>query len=209
MLLQELIRNFALYKGVMKPFIESWKDSLVTLYTKQNYQYAYQIEEMPIPKSKKNRSRLSVYFKNALNISEFSLSDGTGTLTIAYVKSTNYDIFWLDGVENGREFAVTGNTVITMLIDGPCIDNLVISDKTLLFDTYTGTEYFHLSSLNTYSITTGFTTKNVCSMLISETHERREYLGEFLLPHEENPLLYQKKGGGKHEISKKSVTTSI
>ena len=59
--------------------------------------------------------------------------------------------------------------------------------------------YIFSGTAKTIITTTGFESKQINLLLIFETHEKREYLGEFSLTHEETPLLNFAEGGEHHD----------
>lgn len=209
MFLQDLIRNVVIYKGVMRPFIESWREHLMTAYMKQNPHYAYQISDFPLPKPKKQKPRFSLYCNTDLKLSKVSLFEQSGTRTITNMRLLANDNFNIYQGKASHRYNATSNNIITVLTDAVYDEDIVLSNKTEHIYAQTTTDFVILSSLHTYSATTGFTRKNINTFLSLETHEKREYLGEFSLTHEETPLMYLKRGGEEHEINEKPVTTSL
>lgn len=188
MILQELLRSTVLYKGVVRPLVQTWTDSVVSRYSKQNLLLPYQTASLSsfddsLPLKEAVVDETSMMLGMSLSLSEIT---GTRTISsqIAFSNSKQ-------AISNNRD---------VMLVCGPINERIAELGKTH-YRAYP--EYVDLRSGSSSLVvgsTTGYYTEQIYFYLISETHERREYLGEFSLTHEENHLLYLKEGGDRHGI---------
>jgi len=160
MILQEIIRNIALYNGFILPWIQSVKENLFI--------------------DKNNAVYLEANSSNKVSL--FPLISITGTHTI-----TGRNINLLHYLE-GKEICITkdsasnSNDFISMLVT----EKIVGLGKSNFF-THSPSVRFSSDYITAAQITTtGFSIENIQLFFSHETHEKREYLGEFSLPHEEN-----------------------
>ena len=162
MILQDLIRNIVLYKGFINPFLQSVID------------YVLQLKSV----SKASHDE-GLAFKS-VKIDEIqSLVRLTGTHTIPGGK-----VIGLAAEDRAQTLysAANGNVTVTLLVD----ESLDVSAQTYLQASFAARDSFQSRTIPMGKVTTGFFIENTYFVLSRETHEKREYLGEFSLSHEEN-----------------------
>jgi len=170
MILQDLIRNILLYNGVIDPYIQSVKG------------YVFSFLASSIRQNNNISSVLRAY-----NPEERAIclpSSITGTCTTSYTEnvfSVNSQTFY--GVHNEIQYR-DSSIAIAMPVD----ENIVNSSKTHSRTDSSSLIYTHNQTGTYVESTTGFYTEKPNLFFSHETHEKREYLGEFSLPHEEIQL---------------------
>src|SRR6266568_2711381 len=205
MILQELLRNIVLYKGVIRPVLQSWKESLVAVYLKPPYLSAYQRTSFSHFEAREDRFRAGANTQNSLIYFTFSLPDQTGTRTISYADLISVNNSAIKREERVSKLALTSNILLTVLTDDLVDECAVRVGKTYLHSLLSSTELLNKSISQSRNVTTGCIYKETYFFLSLETHEKREYLGEFSLTHEETPKMHFKEGGEQHDIDQKSI----
>ncbi len=200
MILQELIRNFILYRHVVRPILSSWKDSFMSGY----YREVTGITSTELALVLNNVRLMSDGEELGWDISDEyeakSVTHISGSRTITNHKRLSMnedDLFYEADVYFGSASLSKDDYVV--LVDTRWYDRPVNSIKTDSATTILYAESITLGTQKTIVTTTGFANQQINSFLF-ETHEKREYLGEFSLTHEEIPLLYHLKGGEYHDI---------
>lgn len=154
--------------------------------------YFYRTIEHPLPRVNKQgfifeakvpMSLASREEQIMMNNSHYSLSEMTGTRTIANL-----------AVIEGSRYQF-GTKIITMLRMSSIKKSTVKTGKTYFSSTISGRILLTDNIFFRHIATTGsfFTMKNICSVLIPETHGKREYLGEFSLSREETNLVNKRE----------------
>ncbi len=194
MLLQELLKNIILYKGIVKPIMQSWSDGLIVEYTNQLYLLGCLSILSSLNEAKMTSGMLG-YEAKSLEISfENAIAESTGTRTIS-------DFSTVSNTSQAGKFSLGkasfGNSLIAMLSNGQIDENAVKTGKTYLQTHPLLVIQLQSDSTKTISTTTGLLSNKLCFFLSRETHEKREYLGEFSLTHEETHLLVAFKEGGE------------
>src|SRR5258708_6944155 len=129
MILQELIRNIGLYKGVIKPFFNTWKEQLllVSFLPQEQLVLSKRLADFQNQRGNSMKSAEQKEFREA-----DLLATLTGTRTIPNKKMI------LDGVlrkieeEKHTYLATNGNVYLSMLMNDECVDNAAIEGKTKL-----------------------------------------------------------------------------
>jgi hypothetical protein len=211
MILQELLRNYILYREVLRPLIKSWSASLTTVYprhlsliTSQKASVASNLNLNVSDQASETRFNTSIS-------ESISLTKMTGTHTITsheeYVM-TEYELLYK--LKNKNISALTGNRVHIVLRNDSSSELAAKTRKTRSQSLLSSIDNLNQKISKTVSATTGYESKQLNTFLSLETHEKREYLGEFSLTHEETPLLLiSKEGGEYHDIDQKSVGAII
>jgi hypothetical protein len=159
MILQEIIRNIVLYNGLVEPWLRLVKETIFS----QN--------DGILPFEANSLNKISLFPRIALT--------GTHTITEKNVVLSSY--FEREIPHVTKISASTGNTFVSLLVTESIVElgrsnfSMNTSNINFLNDSH--------SVLST--ITTGFFIENTQLFFSHETHEKREYLGEFSLPHEE------------------------
>jgi hypothetical protein len=181
MILQDLIRNVFLYKGVIKPFLKSWKENLIAPSSASLSLFENNLASFGILKTFQGPfpSRIEAAIAKKAVSAEFNSRLGTHTIVITKAISLQY--LSSEIVIRIMEVVTNGSTIITMLMNDEVHKQVVTATKTM-------TEQLTKDK----NLTTGFANLTISSFLFHETHEKREYLGEFSLHHEEALLMYQK-----------------
>jgi len=162
MLLQEIIRNIFLYNGLIEPWIKSVKEDRTLRKKKVVYPEA----------------------NSSIKVSLVPLISATGTRTITKRNIHSLYYFKTEKANMTENSASIGNNIISMLATeniaelGKNSFSTSVSSINLLNDSYSAMSV----------TTTGFFIENTQLFFSHETHEKREYLGEFSLLHEENLL---------------------
>ncbi len=160
MILQEIIRNIFLYNGLIEPWLQLVKEALFS----------------------QNDGVLS-FEANSLNkISLFPRVAQTGTHTITEKKIALSSYFERETFCITKKSASTGNTVISLL----ATENIVELGRNSFSTNISSMNFLNDSHSVMLTTTTGFFIENTQLFFSHETHEKREYLGEFSLLHEEN-----------------------
>ena len=160
MILQEVIRNIVLYNAFIKPWLKSVSEYLLA-----------------------GKSKVALYEANSFNkLLVFPLTTVTGTHTIAYKEIVSQNFFERRNTAMTRDSALNGNGSIGVLME----EDAVGSSKSGLSAESLRINFSASSYPITATATTGFIFENTYLFFSHETHEQREYLGEFSLPHEEN-----------------------
>jgi len=209
MILQDLLRNIVLYKGVIRPVLQSWKESLVAVYLKPPYLSVYHRTSFPLSEAGEDRFRAGANSQYSFIYSTFSLSELSGTRTISYADLISINNSTIKREERASKSALTSNNLLTVLTTGLVVEDTVAIGKTHLRSHVSSTGLLSKSLSQSRNATTGYTYRETYFFLSLETHEKREYLGEFSLTHEETPLLYLKEGGEYHDIDQKSAGAII
>jgi hypothetical protein len=178
MILQELIRNIVLYKGFIQPLLQTVKDNAVYIYTTTSNKFA--VSQLLVIKKK---ARIGEFEAISSYITVFvPLSVITGTPTLpSHHKLIQVDSN-RDQIYETRSLSLDSNTTITMLIS----ENVDMTAQTSSLSVPTRTQFISSTLIINETLTTGFFVRHTILYFSHETHEKREYLGEFSLPHEEN-----------------------
>lgn len=191
MILQELIRNFILYREVVKPMVFSWKDSFTTKYQREiaGNQSFELISALQTIKARGGGEELGWDISDDYERMAVAKTAGTHTITdkhrVLYNKS-EAGVFW--------ETASISKKMSILLRDNRMSEKAAKIGK-MIQATFVSTGHVViLATKELTSTTTGFESKQIKSLLITEIHEKREYLGEFSLPHEETPLMTYLEG---------------
>src|SRR5258708_407529 len=129
MLLQELLKNIILYKGIVKPIMQSWSDGLIVEYTNQLYLLGCLSILSSLNEAKMTSGMLG-YEAKSLEISfENAIAESTGTRTIS-------DFSTVSNTSQAGKFSLGkasfGNSLIAMLSNGQIDENAVKTGKTYL-----------------------------------------------------------------------------
>jgi len=185
MILQEFIRNFILYREVVRPVLSSWKDSLAGGYYKEiagntSSELVFALHNIMMCGDGEELGWDISDDYEAISLTGVS---GTRTITDKHIIIQNRseaEIFW--------ETASVSKKISIMLTKAEIDEEIEGIGKTNNL-TYASSEKNVILGMDKFTTTTtGFESKQIKSFLISETHEKREYLGEFSLTHEETPL---------------------
>ncbi|HSX08583.1 MAG TPA: hypothetical protein VLF93_00335 [Candidatus Saccharimonadales bacterium] len=162
MILQELIRNIVMYNGVINPVLQSVKESILSFISAARREQALGVTSQG-------------YSSQKLELYTHELLSGTRTIP-------NREVIIIDSFREVKK----------VLLDMPKIDSNTI------FSMLMGEEIEEPSKTSSATMsvgavledrkTTGFLTEYTLIYFSRETHEGREYLGEFSLSHEENQL---------------------
>ena len=139
-----------------------------------------------------------------------SLTHVSGTRTITtheMISTTERGLLYKQKRKN--VCALPGNYARIVLMGNQVDDCIAGIGKTSTQSLILPAKKESLNLAQTYSLTTGYESKQINFYLISETHEKREYLGEFSLTHEETQLFSFKEGGDYHDTDKESVTAIV
>ncbi|HVA96369.1 MAG TPA: hypothetical protein VND99_01820 [Candidatus Acidoferrales bacterium] len=188
MILQELLRNIVLYKGVVKPLLQTWTDSLRGMYARQKYFASFSKALIDHSEAEIQPFIADWGYYTQPHKSKFSLSNTTGTHTMSYI-----DLI-------AKHKSLAGNDFMVVLTDGLVDEGVERTSKTYYQTVATTGKLSVLISSFTACVTTGHLVEDIYAHLVPETHGKREYLGEFSLTHEETQLLYLKEGGEYHGI---------
>jgi len=172
MILQELLRNIVLYRGVVKPVLQAWKESLFLRYIRLTPQLV-----------------IKNHIQEAVSLEAVSHAFLTGTLTIPFYIVAVVESIILNQAKQRTISATVGNDKCTVLMGGGVAEKAVTSSITDYFCYSLGMDKFSPVRTIQRDLTTGFIIENLY-LYLSETHEERELLGGFSLSHEGNPLLY-------------------
>lgn len=202
MILQELIRNYVLYREVLKPILTSWRDSLAASYYNE-------INRMPLSELSFSINKAKVLVDGgdgeelgwdisdeyeAMSINKIS---GSRTITKHIISSiSSFDL--LVNVENNYMRALPSKDMCIVLADDLMSKQAAMTSKTYNRDNLLSSNSLLLGTPEGISATTGYANQQINSFLF-ETHEKREYLGEFSLTHEETPLMVYQEGGENHD----------
>jgi len=195
MILQELIRNWILYREVLKPILGSWKDSLRAGYSKEIFLTSSSELNLALINAKGIRDGGELGWDTSDEYHTSSLNRISGTHTI-----TKYAAHPMHGTELLEWPTATCDSALIskggcILLRGNLVDEKTANKgKTSSSISASYIDFSNLALEMTGDTTTGFESKQINTFLI-ETHEKREYLGEFSLTHEETPLMYQLEGG--------------
>jgi hypothetical protein len=185
MILQELIRNFILYREVVKPMLSSWRDSLTTGYYKgiAGYSSSELIFALHTISARDGGEELGWDISD--DYEAMSLTQISGTRTI-----TDKHIIFQDKAEARTSWhaALLSRKIPSMLTSAGSHEKTIDTGKTNSLSYEPSQEIIILATKRVKISTTGSESKQIKSFLITETHEKREYLGEFSLTHEETPL---------------------
>ena len=178
MILQELIRNIVLYKGFIQPLIQAVKENAVHIYTSTSNKFAVS-QLLAIKKNARvgNYEAVSSYIMVSV-----PLALTTGTRTIPSRHKLIQTDSNRDQMYETRSSSLDSNTTITMLMS----ESIDITTQTSLSSIPVRTQFISATLITNETVTTGFFTRHTLLYFSHETHEKREYLGEFSLPHEEN-----------------------
>jgi len=200
MILQEFIRNYILYREVLKPILGSWKESLVLSYSKESFILSSTLFNLALNKGNTLGGGEELGWDISDEYEAMAPTKTTGTNTITDYKDVLVmisDLFVRQ--EYFSETALVSKEVVIVLTNSMVNENAVDPGKTSSQTIISDTNFEVLRKSQTRVATTGCESKQINSFLF-ETHEKREYLGEFSLTHEETPLMYIQKGGGYHDI---------
>jgi len=200
MILQEFIRNYILYREVLKPILGSWKESLVLSYSKESFILSSTLFNLALNKGNTLGGGEELGWDISDEYEAMAPTKTTGTNTITDYKDVLVmisDLFVRQ--EYFSETALVSKEVVIVLTNSTVNENAVDPGKTSSQTIISDTNFEVLRKSQTRVATTGCESKQINSFLF-ETHEKREYLGEFSLTHEETPLMYIQKGGGYHDI---------
>jgi hypothetical protein len=168
MILQDIIRNVVLYNGVIDPYLKSVKEYVLSLF---------------ISSYKQPGELLSYYHGYSTNKTVFFASDSfTGTLTIPNSERLLLDNFKPVAKSLISTLKVSSNSLMSMLVS----ESVANSSKTYSVTMSSRINSFTKDVVSGQEITTGSYFEYTSLFFSCETHEKREYLGEFSLPHEEN-----------------------
>lgn len=172
MILQELLRNIVLYRGVLKPFFHSWSDTISTHYLKRHSS----VSSLKISSAKFEAKKVFL-------LVTLGNHETTGTCTMSYLSLRN--------VSKSK----TGNDVGIPLVVIGAYENTVKTAKTYS-QSFLSESILPITVLTRKNErTTGFATERSYTFLITETHEKRESLGGFPLTRDETHLMFYKRGG--------------
>ena len=200
MILQELIRNYVLYREVLKPLLVSWKDSLTTGYYKE---FAYNSSSgllLALNKAKSlgDGEELGWDISDEYEAKSVTQITGTHTITVQrFLLQHEYDLVDQNEIRLKRNGA--SNYTHIVLGSTHVQEYVMKSSKTISALSSLALKLIPSGSSQGQFFTTGYESKQINSFLF-ETHEKREYLGEFSLTHEETPLMCQLEGGEQREI---------
>jgi hypothetical protein len=167
MILQDLIRNIVLYNGVIDPYLQYVKEYVFSLLNSSNRQ---NINVADAFRAYSQRNRI-------VFISSFV----TGTHTTSYVEKTLLD----DSSTIHLEKCITLNYSSNVMLTMPTDKGTVKSNKTQSQVNSSSIVYTQNQTGTYVESTTGSFNEKPNLFFSHETHEKREYLGEFSLPHEE------------------------
>jgi hypothetical protein len=197
MILQELLRNYIVYREVLKPLFESWKESFAVGQYKEVTGYSSSELNLALNKAKTLRDGEEFGWDISDEEDARSLSHITGTRTIASGNAVVWrdsDVFYEEG--SSKILASAGRDAYVVLRYDQVSEYAVEIGKTYTHHFFLGTEFLMQNASKISGTTTGYESKQINFILSRETHEKREYLGEFSLTHEEIPLqVFFKKGG--------------
>jgi hypothetical protein len=200
MILQELIRNFILYREVVRPMLASWKDSFAAGYYREIASISSHELNMAINKVKAlgDGEELGWDISDEYEATSVSQISGTRTITDSLTHPTyHFAIFNEAKMTFGS--ASVSKEIYIVLTSERLGNQAVKSGKTFTGEYISNSNVISLATLQNIYATTGYANQQINSILISETHEKREYLGEFSLTHEETPLMNFAEGGVYHE----------
>ena len=185
MILQELIRNFILYREVVKPMFVSWKDSFAASYSKEIAGDSSSELIFALQSIKGGGDGEELGWDISDEYEEMSLTQVSGTRTITDKHIIHQK---MPEPENFNRTASVSRKISIVLKVPKASENIVDIVKTRIFTVTSSANKVILGTEEKTNATTGFESKQIKSFLISETHEKREYLGEFSLTHEETQL---------------------
>lgn len=173
MILQELIRNIVLYNEFIKPYIRSVKDHVLSF---DRFSYRRTLQ---------NFAKHQLYLPQKTAFSSFSAMTGTQNI------STEKCIVSDQIKDIDRDTQRNSSSIISMLIQ----KKVVILGKTHFSTECTSLDAVEKQTITVSKTTTGLIIAYTQIFFSRETHEKREYLGEFSLPHEENRFtsLYERR----------------
>lgn len=194
MILQDLIRNIVLYKGIIRPFLQSWKESLLLV----TYRVSPSVAPVNTQTRKKRVMQPRVRRVNASShLDKFIYrltKEITSLNTITAHKIVLSEDFSFSSLNISTEIVTLNSRSFTLLLEGNDLkEQAIMTSKTVVSATDSAVIFVSEKASNSTCSTTGFDTEKISSFLFHETHERREYLGEFSLPHEEIHLMYRKE----------------
>ena len=182
MILQELIRNIVVYKGVIKPVLLLWKESLLVRYNSLAQSGFYKKGASEFTKTKMVAPNMSI-------LKIISLSNITGTRTIPLQRKITKDNFSLLLSKRIFKSALTGSSVSSVLIDTRMDEDIAATSKTIFQSQIARLSFLPQVSKQKSISTTGFTIETTYYFSFRKTHEERELLGGFSLTHERNQLM--------------------
>ena len=200
MILQDLIRNYVLYRGVLKPLLVSWKEALSAGYQREIVGGTSFLPFLALNRRESlgDGEEMGWDISDEYDLSLLAKISGTRTIT-DYIKHSmrGFEVFYQRGASLGA--SLSGNSECIVLRGSMIEDNAVSITKTSSQTSISTEDFGDSATSHTINKTTGYDKQQINSFLF-ETHEKREYLGEFSLTHEETPLLYQLGGGEYHDI---------
>jgi hypothetical protein len=209
MILQDLIRNYILYRGVIRPILTAWKDSLTPSPYREIVPSLSPELKLDINKAKELGGGEELGWDISDDYEAMSLTKVSGTHTITdHIVSSMSDSGPFYEAQNKRITALSSKIMHTVLIDSSSINCFDGIGQTHVYSLVLDAKTTELSVAKTQCLTTGFESKQINSFLF-ETHEKREYLGEFSLTHEETYLIYLQKGGEYHDTDQESSPAII
>jgi hypothetical protein len=167
MILQDLLRNIVLYNGIFNPYLQSVKEYILTFLS---LSYKHQ-EELLLASEADLPHKLSI----------LASLPATGTRTFSERELVISSQIVTENTIEKLHSLESGNQTITVLMN----DGIDITGKTHSDNTELGIDISENVTFSSPSITTGSINEYIQLFFSSETHEKREYLGEFSLTHEE------------------------
>jgi len=195
MILQDLLRNIVLYKGIIRPYVQSWREYLLSAFALQNHQknvkytpdYSFEAQQESL-----ERNGITLILQGN---DYSSLSNITGTRTISKNETDSTVDLCLHQPSHTIMSATISNNRPVVLVGSLVNDYIAVTGKSFLSADTVIAIIPRPGSIITKALTTGFTFANICSFLFFETREKGGSLGERSLPHGETLLLYSKEGG--------------
>ena len=191
MILQELLRNIVLYRSLINPLLQLVKENMFTLW---KLPYAPQESDLKLIKrqtwveAKKNGEHIS----QVSDLSLFNISK-TNTIPMQIYQCVNYK----SRIVKEKEQYTATISRFDMFVLGNDRDSEwpMESTKTILSINVLCLNFLSLASGVLSGTTTGLTFEKCILYFSHETHEKREYLGEFSLTHEEIQFNSMKERG--------------
>ena len=210
MILQDLIRNYMMYREVLQPLFESWTEPWIGDSPKKLPLTPFYKLNFASSKARNARATKSLDWEFPDHSRELLLTQISGTRTISTVKRCRI-------LSDGQSFeaqiekapASPSRETHMLLTDHRVNEFIVDIGKTSNKTHILSVEKTESSLQKTVNATTGYESKQINFFLIPETHEKREYLGEFSLTHEAIHLCSSKKGGEHHDTDQEPITAVV
>lgn len=198
------------YREVLKPLFESWTEPWIGDSPKKLPLTPFYKLNFASNKARNERATKSLDWEFPDSSGELLLIQISGTRTISTVKRCRIlsDAQSLEA-ETQKMPALLSRETHALLADHRVNEFIADIGKTSNRTHILSIEKTESSLLKTVNATTGYENKQINFFLIPETHEKREYLGEFSLTHEAIHVCSSKKGGEHHDTDQEPITAVV